>query len=111
MEINMNKIEKIWGETSELLNINNVSINRLNITKNSKCSKHYHQHKYNVFYIENGSIFVHTWQDNKIISTLLNKGDSLVISPGIEHQFESVEDSIVYEIYYTSLDNNDIIRQ
>jgi mannose-6-phosphate isomerase-like protein (cupin superfamily) len=67
--------------------------------------------KYNMFYIENGSVFVHYWENNRIISTLLNRGDSLVISPGVEHQFESVEDSIVYEIYYTSLDNNDIIRQ
>lgn len=107
----MNKTGKLWGNTSEILCINNVSINRLNIQKNSKCSRHHHQYKYNMFYVENGSILVHTWEGDKIISVLLNHGESLVIHPGIDHQFEANTDSIVYEIYYTSLDDKDIIRK
>lgn len=106
----MNIIDKIWGNTSELLCINNVSINRLNIIANSKCSRHYHQFKYNMFYIEQGTIIVHTWENNNQTSITLTPGKTLTISPNVEHQFESITDCIVYEIYYTNLDNNDIIR-
>lgn len=60
----MDKIKKVWGETSELFNINNVSINRLNVAKNRKCSRHYHQYKYNMFYVESGTIIVHTWEND-----------------------------------------------
>jgi len=107
----MNIIDKIWGNTSELLSINNVSINRLNIIANSKCSRHYHQYKYNMFYVESGTIIVHTWENNNQTSITLTPEKVLTISPNVEHQFESIEDSVVYEIYYTILDSNDIIRQ
>lgn len=107
----MNIIEKIWGSTSEIFNINNVSINRLTISKNSQCSRHYHQYKYNMFYVENGSIIVHTWHENTQKSILLKQGESLTIPPNTEHQFEcGDEDSIVYEIYYSITDTEDIVR-
>ena len=106
----MNIIDKIWGNTSELLSINSVSINRLNITANSKCSRHYHQYKYNIFYIENGSIIVHIWKDDKQESFVLKSGESLTIPPNTQHQFESICDSVVYEIYYTLTTSDDIIR-
>lgn len=106
----MNIINKIWGNTTELLSINNVSINRLNILANTKCSRHYHKYKYNMFYVENGSIIVHTWHDNTQKSILLKQGESLTILPNREHQFESVCDSIVYEIYYCAMDSEDIVR-
>jgi hypothetical protein len=45
----MNKIGKIWGFTSEIFNKNNVEIHRIVINKNIRCSKHEHEHKYNVY--------------------------------------------------------------
>lgn len=107
----MNIIEKIWGSTSEIFNINNVSINRLTISKNSQCSRHYHQYKYNMFFVESGSVMIHIWENDERISTTLTPGETLTIPPNIEHQFESISESIIYEIYYTILNSNDIIRK
>jgi hypothetical protein len=42
----------------EIFNKNNVSISRLFVEKNSHCSKHLHEHKTNVFWVESGKIMV-----------------------------------------------------
>lgn len=106
----MNKTGKIWGVTSEIFTNDSTSIHRIEINKNQKCSKHFHEHKYNMFFVETGKIIVYRWEQDAVISSLLKSEESLIISPKIWHQFEALEDSIVYEIYYIKLDNNDIIR-
>jgi len=63
-----------------------------------------------MFFVESGKIVVHRWENNNLISTVLNQYDTIIISPNIYHQFEALENSIVYEIYYTKLNDNDIIR-
>lgn len=106
----MNKIGKNWGFSSNIFLNDSVQIDRIEILKGQSCSKHYHEHKYNLFFVEKGSIIVYTWNDDLKIKTKLNTYESLVVQPKIYHQFESLENSIVYEIYYTKLDNNDIVR-
>lgn len=104
---------KIWGFTQEIFNKNNVSINRIFIKKNSFCSKHYHEHKTNIFFVESGSILVEEWKQeyNLIDKTILNQNESCIIDPKVFHKFTGLEDSIVYEIYYVELSNKDIIRE
>jgi D-lyxose ketol-isomerase len=63
-----------------------------------------------MFFVESGKIVVHRWENNDLISTVLNPYDTITISPNIYHQFEALENSTVYEIYYTKLNNNDILR-
>lgn len=106
----MNKTGKIWGFTSEIFTNDTVSIHRIEANKNQKCSKHLHRYKYNMFFVESGKIIVRRWEQDSIIDTILSNQNSITIEPNIYHQFESLEDSIVYEIYYTKLHNNDIIR-
>ncbi|NBU73074.1 MAG: hypothetical protein EBS53_16810 [Bacteroidetes bacterium] len=87
----MDKLGKIWGFISKIFSNDNLSIDRIEIINNQKCSKHLHEYKYNMFFVE-------------------NQYDTIIISPNIYHQFEALENSIVYEIYYTKLNDNDIIR-
>jgi quercetin dioxygenase-like cupin family protein len=106
----MNKFGKIWGFTSEIFTNDSVSIHRIEIDKNKKCSKHLHQYKYNTFFVESGKIVVHRWDGDGLISTVLDKHDTITISPNIYHQFEALENSIVYEIYFIQINNSDILR-
>ncbi|NBX73485.1 MAG: hypothetical protein EBQ89_04215 [Alphaproteobacteria bacterium] len=106
----MDKLGKIWGFISKIFSNDNLSIDRIEIINNQKCSKHLHEYKYNMFFVESGKIVVHRWENNNLISTVLNQYDTIIISPNIYHQFEALENSIVYEIYYTKLNDNDIIR-
>jgi len=108
----MNKEKKSWGLTQQILKYNNVSIHRIEIFKDNFCSKHYHDHKYNLFYIENGSIKIEEWNNNldQVKETILLTGDQYIVPPKNYHRFIALEDSVVYEIYYTELRDDDIIR-
>lgn len=109
----MDKHGKIWGITQNLISKDTFSIHRLEIKKDSYCSKHVHVNKYNKFYVESGSIKIKIWKnDYDLLDEItLNAGDSTTVNPGEYHQFESIENSIVYEIYWVSLCESDIIRK
>jgi len=109
----MTKFNKIWGTTSKLFGTNNVEIHRIEINKNSFCSKHFHQYKHNGFYLESGSLEINVWnRDSDILDvTRLKPGDYTTVEPNIDHQFLALEDSIAYEIYWTEFSGEDIIRQ
>lgn len=109
----MNKEGKIWGFTSKIFEHNNVSVHRLFIKNNSGSSKHFHKIKYNFFYVESGEIEISIWQNdyNLVDKTILKSGESITIKPGLYHSFHGLLDSIVYEIYYSKIDDNDIFRE
>jgi len=108
----MNKQGKIWGFTQEIFNKNNVSIHRIVINKNGTCSRHYHDFKHNIFFVESGKILVQEWKKeyDLIDETVLNEGESCSVPPKNYHKFIGLENSIVYEIYFVELQNNDIVR-
>lgn len=109
----MKKNGKVWGCTSEIFNKNNVSINRLNIKKGSCCSKHFHQYKYNTFFVESGKILIQEWKNEYelIDETILSNGEICAVPPNTYHRFVGLENSIIYEIYHTELSSADIIRE
>tara|TARA_B110000305_G_C19081469_1_gene466418 strand:+ start:248 stop:598 length:351 start_codon:yes stop_codon:yes gene_type:complete len=109
----MNIQGKIWGKTSPLFNKNNVEIHRIETQKNGFCSKHKHEHKYNLFYVESGVLKVTVWKNDYdlVDSTILNQNESTIVKPGEYHNFECPEDAVVYEIYWTELSESDIIRE
>lgn len=104
---------KIWGYTKHIFGKNNVSIHRIEINKDSCCSKHYHDYKYNIFFIEKGKLLIRHWQNDYdlIDETILNSGESCCIPPKHYHQFVALEDTIAYEIYYVELEEKDIVRE
>lgn len=107
------KYGKIWGNTQEIFQLNNISINRIEINQGASCSKHYHEHKYNMFYIESGTLKIDVWQKDYdlIDSTIISNGESSIVKPKLFHRFIALEDTIAYEIYYTLLEDNDITRE
>jgi len=109
----MNKQGKIWGFTSEIFNKNNVEINRIEGISGTFCSKHKHEHKYNMFFVESGLIKIEVWKNHYKLKddTILEKGQSCVVNPGEFHRFNVLEDCVVYEIYWTEISSNDIIRE
>lgn len=104
---------KVWGNTIEIFNKNNVSINRICINKNACCSKHYHEHKHNIFYVESGKILIQEWKTdyNLIDETVISSGEMCCVPPKNYHKFIGLEDSVVYEIYYVILNDSDIVRE
>lgn len=104
---------KIWGLTEELFDKNNVSIHRIEANAGFMCSKHFHAHKHNVFFVEKGMLKIEVWQKDYdlVDETIISDGQSTSVPPGLQHRFSAIEDTIAFEIYYVELDNNDIFRQ
>lgn len=104
-------IQKLWGDTELLFKNAITEIYRANINKNKYSSKHYHKNKYNLFYIENGILLVKVWHNtSNYTEHILRAGDRLCVQPEIWHQFLAIEQSAILEIYFTEINNNDIVR-
>lgn len=109
----MNIQGKIWGSTSLLFDKNNVAVYQIHGKKGGYCSRHKHDHKYNLLYVERGSLKVEVWKDYGLVDvTILSEGHHCVIEPGEFHKFTFEEDNtLVIEIYWTELDKKDIVRE
>jgi mannose-6-phosphate isomerase-like protein (cupin superfamily) len=111
----MNNQGKVWGSTSNLFAKNNVSIHRIHIKPGGYCSKHKHNHKYNMFYVEEGKLNIEVWKNDYdlIDITTLQSGEHTVVKPQEFHRFHntSPDEAIVYEIYWTELLESDIERE
>ena len=104
------KFSKVWGLTEKLFSKNNVSIHRIEIDKGGYCSQHIHRSKYNMFYVECGKIEVQVFNGDLVDKTVLSTGELTSVPPEKMHMFVGLEDSVVYEIYYTDLVEDDIDR-
>ena len=105
---------KVWGFTSTIFKKNNVQINRIEGVKGGYCSKHKHNHKFNMFFVEKGQLSVSVWKhDYKLVDvTVVGALQSTVVKPGEYHKFEVTgENTIAYEIYWIELDDEDIARE
>ena len=109
----MNKTGKVWGNTKDIFSKNNVEVHRIFGKKNGYCSKHRHEHKYNLFFVERGSIKVSIWKEYGLVDeTILEDQEKTVVDPGQYHQFEIlIDDTVAFEIYWVELDSKDIERE
>lgn len=109
----MNIEGKIWGLTSQLFHKNNVEIHRIEIKEGAYCSNHKHEHKFNMFFVESGELLVKVWKNdyNLVDETTLKKFEMTTIKPGEFHQFCANKDTVAYEIYWTEINSDDIIRK
>jgi len=104
---------KVWGSTSLLFDKNNVEIHRIVGKLGGYCSLHSHENKFNMFFVESGKIKINTWMSYGLIDeTVLESTQYCTVPPKVPHMFEVLEDNtIAYEIYWTELNKNDIIRE
>ena len=103
---------KAWGQTTQLIRRENFEVHRIVIEAGGYCSKHYHNAKYNSFYVESGQLDIHVYNEDSELEdvTRLGPGDMTSVSPGRLHMFEAMEKTIAYEIYWAEI-SDDIVRQ
>ena len=109
-----NKQGKVWGETELVALIPGVvEFHRFEANAGGVCSKHAHQSKTNGFFVESGMLLIRVWQKNYdlVDETILGPGDWCAVPPGVYHQFEALEDTIAFELYYAELKTEDIVRE
>lgn len=104
---------KVWG-TTELVERNGVlEFHRIETKAGGVCSKHMHEYKWNGFFVESGKLLIRVWQNDYdlIDETILGPGEYTKVKPGVQHQFECLEDAVAYELYWAEFPEKDIVRE
>lgn len=100
-------IDKIWGKKKRLLETSTVVVDMLFLDKDSFCSWHYHDFKYNMFIVLEGEVSIEL--ENRIID--LSKDGNYIVEPKIKHRFISHSNAKAIEVMYTKpVLEDDIIR-
>ena len=107
--------KKIWGTTELIFAKNNTEVHRITVAAGGFCSEHVHQHKWNRFYVESGTLLVRRsvsggGSELDMFACKLSAGQSFDVQPGVWHQFEAKEATIAYETYWVEL-GEDIERR
>lgn len=113
------KSGKIWGQTELIEHTPSFEFHRIEFKANHCCSEHYHQTKWNGFFVESGTLLVKTWQEeptdhrpNMLCDqTVLRAGDYYKVAPGKWHQFVGVDDGVAFELYWSEFNADDIVRR
>lgn len=103
---------KVWGCT-ELLEANGVlEFHRITIKAGGVCSRHLHRHKWNGFFVESGQLLIRIWKKDYdlVDETVLTAGQYTRVSPGEYHQFQALQDTVAFELYWAEFDHQDIER-
>lgn len=115
-----NTIDKVWGISTKVWASNNAEVHSIEINKGGFCSKHLHEAKSNLFFVNKGKLMVEVWEEDNnssreicIRKFILTPQESLlVVSPKVYHRFTALEDTLATEIYWTEdINPYDIVRQ
>lgn len=105
---------KVWGSTEPLIETPFVSVHRLQILPNARCSEHCHKRKHNAFYVESGTLRIVVKKNGYDLTdtTVLGPGDFTTVAPDEYHWFETGDQPVVgLEFYYPDPLSEDIVRR
>ena len=122
--------QKTWGLNQTNLCDGTLQVARCDINAFGYSSVHLHEHKANKFIVHSGVLEVRVWNDpgNETIDSTVNAdakhsdyltytlcdGDTIIVPPGVVHQFYALENTICSEVYWsknnTKVGWNDIKR-
>lgn len=107
-------MNKVWGVKKSLYASKTTEIDLLTLKKDTFCSIHYHNFKYNQFNVIEGCVAIETYVSSYTIQRItLRAGESHTIYAPAIHRFVALEDSKVVEIAYANNSKaitNDIVR-
>lgn len=102
---------KSWGHTTQVLKTPFCEMHAIEINPWSRCSKHKHQYKSNLFYVTQGELLIKVYRDNLVDETLLQAGEWTVVHPNEFHEFQTrSETCVALEVYYPEGIADDIVR-
>ena len=102
---------KRWGRVIHLL-----GVSWLETVEGHECSRHYHQHKVNLFGVISGSIVLTEWVTAVQVprQTVLGPGDVYSVNAGVVHKFGVLESGVIVERYISDdgqpVRDDDIVR-
>lgn len=109
----MSKFGKVWGTTQAIKANSSLEFHRIEVKKGGVCSKHKHRYKWNGFFVESGKLEIRVWKNNYdlIDHTVISAGEFTEVEPNEYHQFEALEDTVAFELYWAEFNHDDIERE
>lgn len=103
---------KSWGDTTAVIINPFCEMHFININPWSRCSKHKHNFKTNLFFVTLGELIIKTYKDGEVVDeTLLQEGEWTKVPPGEFHEFQTRSQHCqAIELYYPEGIKDDIIR-
>ena len=89
---------RLWGE-EEILAVSSgkIMMKRLTINAGSKGGLQYHRKRVEMGYVVSGKMIVRLAIGKKIEEKILTQGDHFIFEPGVIHQEEAIEDTVILE--------------
>jgi quercetin dioxygenase-like cupin family protein len=91
------RVEKGWGYELWIHNDEKYCGKLLFFNAGKKCSLHYHKLKHETFYVQSGKLNCTFIKDTITHNEILGPGDIKEVYPGLIHQMEAVEDTVMFE--------------
>lgn len=105
---------KGWGRVFHLFASPTAAVSYLEFNENTKCSRHFHQNRVNLFAILSGIVVIEILDDTGKTVTdakILRKNDTFEVAPGVVHRFRVLKSGRMIEVYYPpDVDIHDIER-
>lgn len=97
---------KPWGREIWFANTENYAGKILEVKKGSRYSLQYHEKKSETQYLYKGKVkFTYGTDIDNLQEKILNKGDKMDITPYTIHRVEALEDSEIFEVSTSELDD------
>jgi quercetin dioxygenase-like cupin family protein len=85
--------EKVWGYETWIVNNEEYCGKFLHLTKNHRCSMHYHKLKDETFYCMSGRILLELDDD----AFVMKAGDTVWVRRGALHRFTGITNAVIIE--------------
>ena len=100
---------KPWGREIWFAHNDKYAAKILEITKGHRYSLQYHEKKIETQYVQSGKVkFTFGTDKDNLQEKILNPGDKIDVEPYTIHRLEALEDSEIFEVSTTELD--DIVK-
>lgn len=110
MSIRLEK--RTWGEKDVLHLSDLAQLDFLLIYEGGYCSKHIHYHKYNLFHLICGKLEITLFTKSGEKKYILHENKrTMLIRPGVYHQFKALEKTECLEYSYVQYSEDDINRE
>ena len=107
-------VSKGWGYEKWIVNCPMYCGKILFLSKDKKCSWHYHKKKDEVFYVQSGAVEVlYSFDDSRETADkiLLTEGDKFHVPTGMRHQMFALKDTELFEFSTEHFDDDSIRLQ
>jgi mannose-6-phosphate isomerase len=102
------RTEKPWGFEILFAQTSNYAGKLIFVKKGYRLSLQYHEKKDETIYMHQGKVRLEIEESGKMVSKTFEPGQSVRVPPHTRHRLEAIEDSTLFEVSTTELD--DVVR-